>query len=99
MRGALTYTFGNSAFDARPFSLTGQTVEKASYSQNRIGITLGGPLRIGKWIRSDKTFLFVNFNGNIGQNPYQAIQTLPTAAERVIRTPRSVPTVLELSMR
>jgi hypothetical protein len=82
LRGALTYTFGNSAFDARPYSLTGQTVEKASYSQNRIGITLGGPLRVGKWIRSDKTFLFVNFNGNLGQNPYQAIQTLPTAAER-----------------
>ncbi len=82
LRGALTYTFSNSALDARPFSLTGQTVEKASYAQNRFGATIGGPLRIGKWIRSDKTFIFVNFNGNIGRNPYQAIQTLPSPLER-----------------
>ncbi len=82
MRGALTYTFSNSAFDARPFSLTGQTFEKASYAQNRFGFSLGGPLKLGKWIKSDKTFLFVNFNGNLGRNPFQAIQTLPTALER-----------------
>lgn len=82
LRGALTYTFSNSALDARPFSLTGQTVEKASYAQNRIGATIGGPLRIGKWIRSDRTFIFVNFNGNIGRNPFQAIQTLPSPLER-----------------
>ncbi len=82
LRGALTYTFSNSALDARPYSLTGQTVEKASYAQNRIGATVGGPLRIGKWIRSDRTFIFVNFSGNLGRNPYQAIQTLPSALER-----------------
>jgi len=82
LRGMLMYTFSNSALDARPYSLTGQTVEKASYAQNRIGITLGGPLRIGKWIRSDRTFLFVNFNGNLGRNPFQAIQTLPSPLER-----------------
>jgi trimeric autotransporter adhesin len=82
MRGALTYTFSNSALDARPFSLTGQTFEKASYAQNRFGFSLGGPLVLGKLIKSEKTFLFVNFNGNLGRNPFQAIQTLPTALER-----------------
>ena len=82
MRGTLTYTFSNSALDARPFSLTGQTFEKASYAQNRFGFSLGGPLKLGNWIKSDKTFLFVNFNGNLGRNPFQAIQTLPTALER-----------------
>ncbi len=82
LRGAITYTFSNSALDARPFSLTGQSFEKASYGQNRIGLTLGGPLRVGKWIKSDKTFLFINFNGNIGRNPYQTIQNLPSPLER-----------------
>jgi hypothetical protein len=82
LRGALTYTFSNSGLDARPFSLTGQTFEKASYAQNRIGASLGGPLRIGNWIKSDKTFLFVNFNGNLGRNPFQATQTLPSVLER-----------------
>ena len=82
LRGALTYTFSNSALDARPFSLTGQTFEKASYAQNRFGFSLGGPLQIGKWIKSDKTFVFLNYNGNLGRNPFQATQTLPSALER-----------------
>ncbi|MGH9662188.1 MAG: hypothetical protein ACRD96_26805, partial [Bryobacteraceae bacterium] len=31
---------------------------------------------------SDRTFLFLNFTGSLGRNPYQATSTLPNAAER-----------------
>ena len=37
-------TLGNSALDARPYSLTGQTVEKPSYASSRFGFSLFGPL-------------------------------------------------------
>lgn len=82
IRGGLSYTIGNSAFDARPYSLTGDKVEKASYAQNRISLQAGGALIIPKLVNSPGTFFFVTYSGNIGRNPFQATQTLPTAAER-----------------
>ena len=39
LRGSAYYSFRNSAFDARPYSLTGQTVAKPSYAWNRMGFT------------------------------------------------------------
>jgi hypothetical protein len=82
MRGMANYTLNNSALNARPYSLTGQTVEKPSYAQNRFGFTIGGPLNIPKLIQSERTFLFVNYNGSRGRNLYNATSTLPSALER-----------------
>lgn len=82
MRGALFFSLGNSAFDARPYSLTGQTVEKPSYAQNRFGLVGGGPLSIPKLFTSERTFVFFNYFGTRSRNPYHAISTLPTALER-----------------
>ena len=77
------WSLGNSALDARPYSLTGQTVEKPSYASSRFGISLFGPLSIPKLVKSDsKTFLFLNYVGTRARNPYSATATLPTAAER-----------------
>jgi trimeric autotransporter adhesin len=44
--GGLAAAVGNSAFDARPYSLTGFGVPKASYSRVVAGATLGGPFII-----------------------------------------------------
>ena len=41
MRASLDFSFRNSALDARPYSLTGQTVDKPSYAQNQFGAMLG----------------------------------------------------------
>ena len=81
-RGTAFFTLQNSALDARPFSLTGQTVQKPSYAQSRFGLVGGGQLRIPKLIRSEKTFIFFNYFGTRGRNPFNQVATLPTLAER-----------------
>ena len=44
--GGIGVLLGNAAFDARPFSLTGQNTPKASYNRATAVATFGGPLRI-----------------------------------------------------
>lgn len=81
-RGDAFFNLRNSALDARSYSLTGQSVDKPSYAQARFGLTGGGQLRIPKLIQSDKTFIFLNYFGTRSRNPYNAVSTLPSAAER-----------------
>ncbi len=82
IRGSLFYSLHNSALDARPFSLTGQVVEKPSYAQSRFGVVVGGPLMIPKLVRSRRTFFFFTYSATRGRNPYHAVSTLPTPLER-----------------
>ena len=82
IRGGLLFSLNNSALDARPYSLTGQTVEKSSYAQSRFGLNLGGPLALPKLPRSDRTFFFVNYTGTRARRPYNAVSTLPTIEQR-----------------
>jgi len=82
IRGAAFFSLRNSALDARPYSLTGQTVEKPSYAQSRFGLVGGGLLRIPKIISSERTFFFANYTGTRSRNPFHAVATLPTLAER-----------------
>ena len=84
IRGSMYWSLGNSALDARPYSLTGQTVDKASFANNRFGFSLFGPLAIPKLLKGDsKTFLFLSYNGTRSRSPYNATATLPTLAERM----------------
>ena len=82
MRMMAYFTLRNSAFDARPYSLTGQTVEKPSYGQGQFGGLLGGPLKIPKIFSDDKTFFFLNYRGSRSRNPYNATATVPSSLER-----------------
>jgi hypothetical protein len=82
LHGSIYMNEGNSAVDARPYSLTGQTVAKPSFAQTRFGASLGGGLNIPKIIRSPKTFLFLNYTGTRVKNPYSAVETVPTLLER-----------------
>ncbi len=81
-RGGLSFSLGNSALDARPYSLTGQTVDKPSYAQSRFSLNGGGQLRIPKIINSSKTFFFVNYFGTRSRSPYNSVSTLPSSLER-----------------
>ena len=83
IRTQIFFTARNSAFDARPFSLNGQTQAKSSYANNRYGLNIGGPLIIPKLFDASKILNFtVTYNGTLARNPYDATATLPSAAER-----------------
>lgn len=90
IHGAAFFTLRDSALDARPYSLTGQTVNKASYSRPRFGLTLGGPLRVPKLFHSDKTFFFLNWTGTWSHSPFNAVATVPSALEQTGNFSQSV---------
>ena len=81
--GSLFYTYGGSPLDAKPYSLTGQPETKASYDQQRFGLSIGGPLNIPHIYQGGmKTFVFGTYFGNRGSNPYDVFSTVPTLAQR-----------------
>jgi outer membrane receptor protein involved in Fe transport len=81
--GSIFYNFGGSPLDAKPFSLNGDPEDKASYDQNRFGVSIGGPLNIPHvYHGGTKTFIFGNYTGMRGNNPYDVFSTVPTQAER-----------------
>ena len=82
VRGRAFFSINNSAFDARPYSISGQNITKASYAKYRFGVGLGGQLKIPKLIESSRTFFFLNYSGRRNKNPYDRIGSVPTEAER-----------------
>lgn len=83
IHGQVFYNVGDSIFDARPYSLTGNPSEKPGYSQSRFGFFLGGPLKIPKIYKGDpKTLFFLNYFGQRASNPFDVFATVPTLAQR-----------------
>ena len=80
--GSVFYRIGNSAIDARPFSVNGLLEPKAAYAQNYFGFSAGGPLFIPKLFHAEKVFWFINYNGTRLRNGVDQSYTVPTAAER-----------------
>jgi trimeric autotransporter adhesin len=75
--------YENSAFDAKPYSITGHEVPKPSHYDERFGGNLGGPLKIPHiYNGSDRTYLFVNYQHEIQSSALDTYSTVPTAAER-----------------
>src|SRR5580692_10503104 len=75
--------YENSAFDAKPYSITGHEVPKPSHYDERFGGNLGGPLKIPHiYNGSDKTFFFVNYQHETQSSALDTYSTVPTAAER-----------------
>jgi hypothetical protein len=75
--------YENSAFDAKPYSLTGNQVPKPSHYDERFGGNLGGPLKIPHiYNGSDRTYFFVNYQHEIQSSALDTYSTVPTAAER-----------------
>jgi trimeric autotransporter adhesin len=81
--GFLYFQDDDSAFDARPYSLTGIPTAKASYNTSRFGANIGGPLNIPKIFNGgNKWLFFAGWNGTRGSTPYDFFSTVPTLAER-----------------
>jgi trimeric autotransporter adhesin len=75
--------YENSAFDAKPYSITGNQVPKPSHYDERFGGNLGGPLNIPHiYNGSDRTYFFINYQHEIQSSALDTYSTVPTAAER-----------------
>jgi hypothetical protein len=82
IHGQVFYAIGNSAFNAKPYSLTGQNLGEPSYGSHRFGLNVGGPLVFPKYVKSPNTFFFLNYAATRQRSPYSAVATVPSALER-----------------
>jgi hypothetical protein len=82
MHYTLNETLNDSAFNARPWSATGNDVPKTPFETNNFGGSLGGPFRIPKiYDGRDRTFFFINANFLTGTTGVTDYSLVPTAAE------------------
>jgi trimeric autotransporter adhesin len=79
--GGIGVILGNSAFDARPFSLTGQNTPKASYNQTTGVATLGGPFQIPHLLKNGPNF-FVGYQWTHNNNATTESALVPDLAQR-----------------
>ena len=81
--GNMYFYDDTSGLDARPFSLSGEPLQKADYNQLHFGAYVGGPLNIPKIFNGgNKTFFFGGWSGTRGSSPSDFLSTVPTMAER-----------------
>ena len=75
--------FDTSAWDARPYSITGTEVPKPNFWDERFGGNIGGPLKIPHiYNGSDKTYFFINYQHDTQSSAIDNYSTVPTMAER-----------------
>ena len=79
--GGLGFTLGNSIFDAKPYSLTGQQSPKPSYNRMQGLLSFGGPLRIPHLLPNGPNFI-VNYQWMRDRDVNTQAGRMPTAAER-----------------
>jgi hypothetical protein len=76
-------TYGNSAFNARPYSLYQANPPKISSWSESAGFNMGGPLKIPHiYDGTDKTFFYINYGGSWSRTPVDQFASVPTIAER-----------------
>ncbi len=80
--GSLAVTVTNSALNAAPFSLNGETVHKPYAGSERIAFNIGGPVRIPKLVTNDKWFVYLTVQDNLTKNGSYSTAAVPTLAER-----------------
>jgi hypothetical protein len=79
--GGLGMTLGNSALDARPYSLSGQSLPKSHYNRLTFLATLGGPIHIPHLLPHGPNF-FVAYQWTRNGDATTLTGLVPTAAER-----------------
>ena len=79
--GSIGAVVSQSAFDARPYSLTGLQTPKADYSRVTIVATLGGPLNIPPLMRHGPNF-FLAYQWTRDREATTLPGLVPTAAQR-----------------
>lgn len=79
--GSIGLIAGSSAWDARPFSLTGQDTPKPGYRRITGLLSFGGPLRIPGLLRNGPN-LTLNYQWTRNRNAFFESGLVPTEAER-----------------
>jgi hypothetical protein len=79
--GGIGMILDNSAFDARPYSLTGQDTPKSSYNHFQGLATFGGPMKIPHLLKDGPVF-FVGYQWLHNRNASVATGLVPTEAQR-----------------
>src|SRR3984957_2428104 len=80
--GSVFVTLANSALNAAPFSLNGQTSVKPSSDNARFGVNVGGPMVIPKLLNWKRAAFYFTYQGAVSRNPYSQVSSVPTLAER-----------------
>ncbi len=79
--GGIAAILGNSAFDARPFSLTGQDTPKSAYNRTTGVLSFGGPLLIPHLLKNGPN-VFVGYQWTRNNNASAQTALVPTEAQR-----------------
>jgi hypothetical protein len=74
-------TLQNSALNAAPFSLNGQSQPKPSSDNAKFGVNIGGPMVIPKILHWQRASFYFTYQGVQSRNPYSAVSSVPTPAE------------------
>ena len=81
--GAIFWMGSNSALNAEPFSLHGQSQEQPASGTNRFGLTfMSAPYIPGLTKPSGKDTVFLTLSGSRSSSPANDYATVPTDAER-----------------
>jgi hypothetical protein len=78
--GGLGVLFGNSSFDARPFSFASREVPKPSYNDVQVAANFSGPVRT-RWFRNGPT-LAVSYQRAVDHNATTQSALVPSLLER-----------------
>lgn len=79
--GSLAAVLGNSAFDARPYSLSGVQTPKPKYDHVTGALTFGGPLKIPHLLHHGPN-IYIGYQWTRNDNASTLSGLVPTAAER-----------------
>ena len=82
VQGSVAVTVRNSAFNAAPYSLNGQTAQKPYSANNNLNANIGGPLHIPKIVNWQRAQYTISFGTTINRNGRSMVGSVPTAAER-----------------
>jgi hypothetical protein len=80
--GSISITARNSALNAAPYSLNGQTAQKPYSANNNLNANIGGPLHIPKIVNWQRAQYTISFGTAINRNGKSMVGSVPTAAER-----------------
>lgn len=81
--GAIFWTGTNSAVNAQPYSLNGESLQQPANGSNRFGITfMSAPYLPGLTKPSGKDTFFLSISGSRSSSPSALYATVPTDAER-----------------
>ncbi len=96
--GAIFWSGSNSALNAQPYSLRGQSQVQPASGTNNFGITfISAPYIPGLTKPSGKDHIFLTLSGQRNSNPIDQYGTVPTDAERAGSLPGSSTTITPVS--